>query len=167
MSVHVHICGDAWDVYAQMNAGTCTVTHCDWDQPHKCDMKLEYIWSWFNLLASTLYGVLSRRMLSPRGCVYVCVWVSPPCFLPEKTLLSLLAFPVMSPLPEAQRSCQRQSEMASSTTGWSCHPTVNYSLITYLFSPLVSVRLLELCIYSFLIILCTRKCHINTHIWFY
>lgn len=47
--------------------------------------------------------------------VYVCVWVSPPCFLPGKTLLSLLVFPVMSHLPEAQHGCQRQSEMASWT----------------------------------------------------
>lgn len=37
-SVHVHICGDAGDVYTEMDAGTCTLT-----QPHKCDMKLEYI----------------------------------------------------------------------------------------------------------------------------
>lgn len=42
-SVHVHICGDAGDVYTEIDAGTCTVTHCDGAQPHKCDMKLEYI----------------------------------------------------------------------------------------------------------------------------
>lgn len=42
-SVHVHICGGAGDVYTEMDAGTCTVTHCDGAQPHKCDVKLEYI----------------------------------------------------------------------------------------------------------------------------
>lgn len=55
----------------------------------------------------------------PQGvCVNVCVWVPPPCFLPGKTLLSLLALAVMSPLPGAQLSCQRQSETVSWTTRW-------------------------------------------------
>lgn len=47
------------------------------------------------------------------------------------------------------------------------HPPVNYSLITYLFLPLVSVRMVKMCIYSSLINLCMQRYYINTHIQFF
>lgn len=103
-----------------VDAGTCAGTHCDWDH------LINVTWSLSTFEAdSTCQSALCVECfldacchLEGVGCVCMCVWITPPCFLPGKTLLSLLVFPVTSPLPEAQHSCQRQSEMPSWTARW-------------------------------------------------
>lgn len=103
-SIRVCVCVDALDVYVWTEACAHTVTHWDWNQPYKCDTKLEYIWGWFNVPVSTVcveWLLLHARChpglwLSVSVCVWC--WVPPSSFLHGKTLLSLFALPVMTPL---------------------------------------------------------------------
>lgn len=129
------------------------------------------VWSGF------FYTLTYKKAWGEGEGVCVQCWVPPSSFLPGKTLLSLLALPVMpsrSPLI-CTTGYWRQSGMVSWTPHFqqgqgrlrhNSHPTVNYSLITYLFLPLVSLRMVGMCIYSSLINVRTQRYHINTHILF-
>ena len=77
LGIAVCVCVDALDVYVQTEMYAHRVTHLDWNQPYKCEGKLEYIWDWFEVPLSSVCGVASSthlltRRLGVRERVCVC-----------------------------------------------------------------------------------------------
>lgn len=158
-----------WLVETEINLTNVTWSLSTFEADSKCQSALCVEW------------LLLHTPCHPEGsgCGYVCVrWrVTPSSFLPGKILLSLLAVPVMPPSLALNLHNTAVGDKARRPSGHftfseeegrqrheHSHPPVNYSLITYLFLPLVSVRMVEMCICSSLINLCMQRCHINTHI---